>query len=544
MDRRSFLAGMPLAVAGIMHAPSVLRASSRALPSAMRPHPFVDAHPEAVFIRRTQVADKLDAVAKRAEGLAFAREYFAASESDGIPFTDALTIKPNLTCTFGTGASPEGMGIITDISFLDGLFAGIRETGFPGFNMYAREGNWMSNGYCSSEYQVTGVPMNAVAQAHGMHLFDFATGRLIYNVSVESMQSGTEVVWKDIPDGVVFKRVGYLAPFHDEHTWLLNVAKFKTHGMGVTLCAKNMQGTAVSPYVRFCEGLDSTAQHPQSILKDFHADREQRVQERYQAHLAAGVPRWDRPGRDASGGFSMETWAQRTCDSLSIRRDGLHMVEGIYGRNGNGFTAGPGQNNTPQEFMSNLLIFGKNPFLVDVIGTWLAGHEPGNFGLYHIARERGMCHSFNPADIAVYEWNSGTPILARLEDMSRTPLLCPYLRKDYDGGSEAEYHMVDEPFDYGAVPTTPLVSPSECTVRALINPVRDSALFEYTLPAAGRAAIAIFSVTGTCVWRGGENWHEAGAHALRWQRGTLPAGMYIVRLHSRSGHAHARVVLL
>ncbi|MEN6605674.1 MAG: hypothetical protein ABFD60_00395, partial [Bryobacteraceae bacterium] len=37
-------------------------------------HPFIESNPKAVFIRRTHVAQKMDAVAKRNEGLALARQ--------------------------------------------------------------------------------------------------------------------------------------------------------------------------------------------------------------------------------------------------------------------------------------------------------------------------------------------------------------------------------------------------------------------------------------------------------------------------------------
>ena len=37
------------------------------------------------------------------------------------------------------------------------------------------------------------------------------------------------------------------------------------------------------------------------------------------------------------------------------------------------------------DYMTNILIFGMDPLRVDLIGKWLGGHEPGNFGLFHIA---------------------------------------------------------------------------------------------------------------------------------------------------------------
>jgi hypothetical protein len=98
--------------------------------------------------------------------------------------------------------------------------------------------------------------------------------------------------------------------------------------------------------------------------------------------------------------------------------------------------------------MTNLLIFGKDAFRVDLIGTWLAGHEPGNFCFFHIARERGLSTVVNPVDIPLYRWDKDNPQQASLGDFARTPLVTPYLRQDYNGQTEALYHLVDEPFDY------------------------------------------------------------------------------------------------
>ena len=98
-----------------------------------------------------------------------------------------------------------------------------------------------------------------------------------------------------------------------------------------------------------------------------------------------------------------------------------------------------------------MLIFGRDPFRVDIIGTWLAGHEPGNFGLFHIARERGLTTVVNPWEIPVYLWNRYSPQPLYLRDMKRTPLVTPYLRRDYNGQNEAEYHLVDEPLDYRSI---------------------------------------------------------------------------------------------
>ena len=71
----------------------------------------------------------------------------------------------------------------------------------------------------------------------------------------------------------------------------------------------------------------------------------------------------------------METWATRCIDNNSVLKPGLNVIEGIYGRDGNGFYQGP-HNGAAQDFLTNIIIFGKNTFYVDIIGKWLGGHEP------------------------------------------------------------------------------------------------------------------------------------------------------------------------
>ena len=218
--------------------------------------------------------------------------------------------------------------------------------------------------------------------------------------------------------------------------------------MGMTLCAKNLQGMCVSPYVRFCENEISTSQHPNYVLKDFQPDFADRIAALHAQHLGGGVPRWDRPGTNYNSGYGMERWAQRTCDSLSVTDVGLNVIEGIYGRNGNGFMKGPGPDGQAEDFLTNILIFGKEALRVDIVGTWLAGHEPGNFGFFHIARERGLSTVINPWEIPVYFWTTENPQPTSLSNFERTPLLTTYLRRNYDEQKEPEYHMVDERFTY------------------------------------------------------------------------------------------------
>ena len=101
--------------------------------------------------------------------------------------------------------------------------------------------------------------------------------------------------------------------------------------------------------------------------------------------------------------------------------------------------------------MSNVIIFGKDPFRVDIIGKWLGGHEPGNFGLFHCAIDRGMSTALDPKKVPVYIWDNGEATLTPLDELERTPLLTYYLPRTYGGQTESPYHLCDELFDYNSV---------------------------------------------------------------------------------------------
>ena len=44
--------------------------------------------------------------------------------------------------------------------------------------------------------------------------------------------------------------------------------------------------------------------------------------------------------------------------------------------------------------MTNIPIFGKDAFRVDIIGTWLAGHEPGNGNFLYLAEQHSRFTDF------------------------------------------------------------------------------------------------------------------------------------------------------
>jgi hypothetical protein len=156
------------------------------------------------------------------------------------------------------------------------------------------------------------------------------------------------------------------------------------------------------------------------------------------------IPRWITPDGDPSGGLWMETHSSRCLDNNSVLHPLVNIIEGIYGREGP-FLAGPGPGGYGVDLLTNLVIFGKNALHVDNVGVYLAGHEPGNFGLFHLAMERGLSQFLDPRNIPVYQWRlDGHARRMPIEAFPRAAIRTPYLQQP----GEPPYHMVDEPCDY------------------------------------------------------------------------------------------------
>jgi hypothetical protein len=167
-------------------------------------------------------------------------------------------------------------------------------------------------------------------------------------------------------------------------------------------------------------------------------DVDARVNRYFANHVKLGYARYDSPAELSA--MHQEIWAHKTCDNMSVLKTGLAMIEGIYARDGDGFGTG-------NDYLTNLVMFGKDKFRLDLIGLYLGGHEPGNVNLYRIAKERGLSDTFNPSEVPIYEWADGRAVPRKLTDFPRTPLKTYYLQK----AGEPKYHLVNEPFDYDKI---------------------------------------------------------------------------------------------
>lgn len=519
MRRRTFLQSAGLLGAASFVGPAHVLAASRQSARYFDLHPFLAAHPEAVFIQHTTSATRYDEPSKKEAGLALARQLFRGREDGGTPLSHKIALKPNM-------AGP------TDASFVEGLIEGMKELGLAGEQFYLREGNVLADGYHPNGDELN--PFRPVATRTGARLNQLDSGRQMYQASLADLQEGTEVIWKEVPGGVIFRRLGYVAPTNAPDAWNLSVAKLKAHGMGLTLCSKNWQGTTVVPHIHFCERLDQlvTAERPAAFVADVNPEYLDNVTRLHAQHLQAGVPRWDRPGSDYNSGWGMEGWAQKTVDNLSVSPIGVSIIEGIWAGNA----------------LTHVLLFGINPVKVDIIGHWLGGHEPGNFGFFHAARDRGLTDQLNPRWIPVYDWNDGVPALLSLEDLARTPIPSYYLRRDYGGQTETEYHLVNEPFDYGT--NTAVLSPEDAQPGVWVlrpnypNPFNEATLIEYRLPKEARVRLEVRDTLGQVVDVLVDGRQPAGAHVAAWSAPRRASGTYFCRLLGEGFEQTRRMTLL
>ncbi|MBN1996208.1 DUF362 domain-containing protein [candidate division KSB1 bacterium] len=528
ISRRRFISSM----SGMIGA-SVLPRLGRAVPNLSAEYfgvsPFIENNPNAVFIMETQVGSKFDADAKKQAGYQFGQSVFVplTKEQGGFPVSQRVAIKPNLTerGKWQNGYTTElSMGVVTDVYFIEGLINSFVDLGMKGNQFYIREVNGAADiaegGYIDMAQRI-GMDAAVVSQK-------------------ASSLGANQVVWSDVTDGVFFKKIPHLWPFNAPDTFTLNVAKLKSHGMGMTLCAKNLQGTIAASYQKHCteynREMDISVQHQ-------HADAKQVISQNYQRHLNIGIPRWDRPGQ--YGGIWQETWASRCLDNNSALKPHLHIIEGIYGHDGN-FIQGP-HDGFAADFMTNLILFGKNPFYVDIIGNWIAGHEPGNFGLFHLAKERGFIQTFDPAGIPLYQWNAeGQVQLADYTKLQRTPLKTYYLQRDYNGQNEPYWHMVDEAYNYSSISSKDTAAyPERFQLQQNYpNPFNESTTICFTVPETAYVRLYIYNIHGEQVGRLVEGFIAPGFYHNTWNSQGLPSGHYFYKLTAGGFESVRRMVMV
>ena len=260
-----------------------------------------------------------------------------------------------------------------------------------------------------------------------------------------------------------------------------------------------------------------------------------------------GIPRWDKPDEEKDGGLHMETWVQRMIDSYSVTPTGLNIVEGIYSQDGNGFGIGPHEKLGPygvtsRDYMSNMVIFGIDAFRVDIITHWLGGHEPGNFGLFHIGIERGMSDVLDPHDIPVYLWKDGQATLTKLEKLKRTPLVTYYITRDYNGQNEPFFHLCDEPFDYSAWKAGKRTGDCTPSIKELGRDSKNNMVMELSLPKREYVYVDVLNNKGEVIGHLIADDLESGVHQVVWDGFDQP-GIYSFYIKGMGWDTERKVVV-
>lgn len=261
LTRREFLRTGALAVGAI---PGFrLAGASLGIPQAyFGLHPFIERNSKAVFIRRTRVAEIGDQESKKREGLMLAREIFLPMGQPGIPITHRIVLKPNYMAT----AAQFYEGVVTGLKEV-----GLRQLHFVEANDYP---GWGQAGYVQINERL-GVQMNE-PERRPRHL-----------------RENWDINWSTVPEAVVYKRIPHFVPVNEPDAWLLNIAKWKTHGMCMSLSVKNEQGLVVIPYTRFCVGWRMVTGVPDFMKPDIQPNVEAVIKKFFDRHVKLNYDRYD-----------------------------------------------------------------------------------------------------------------------------------------------------------------------------------------------------------------------------------------------------------
>jgi hypothetical protein len=497
-------------------------------------HPFIKAHPDAVFINLTDVKEKTDKKDIYDASHKLSSEMFV-STSGGSGFSNATKIaaKPNWTSSKLNVNDPTyHLGITTDLNFIEGFLSGVKTRGPQSFSLRDCAS---PDGIYRNDWGELGF--FAMGERNNFDIQDFAAKE------PWEYENG-EIIYKEVNNGVIFKEVGFMAPMNAPDSFLINMAKFKTHSMGVTASVKNLQGTVARRLHQFCNAADAFRTMDERFHRFYQPGYTERVAELHKKHVEAGIPRWNSAmiGAVRYSGPNMEKWTQIMLDAYStfpIGTNDIHIVEGIYMRDGDGFSGGQHEGGRrAMDYMSNNVVFGRDPFRVDIISHWLAGHEPGNFGLFHIGIERGFSNVLDPFDIPVYIWENGEAKKVNLDTLKRTPLVTPYLRND----DEDRYHMCDEPFDYKAWKETGKIAKAEPSIRALGTDSKNNIVMEMNVPQKGDVLVDILNNNGDLIGRLFADDLEPGVHQVVWDGFAAP-GLYTTYVKGMGWDAESEIVI-
>ena len=359
---------------------------------------FVQEHPDAVFVRRTQAASFEDRPAFRQAGHAMAQSLLSTSSSDGDGRT--FVLKPNVV--HGRVRDDEtkelvggDQGIVTHPEFVAGIIQRLQEMG--AHKIIVAEGGGPT-------------PMGPAFEDQGYVRMTQEMGVELADLNKETGQYGEdELNWTPVK-GVVFKEIPFVRPINDPDVVFINVPTMKTHNLGiVSLCGKALQGTIAMGYRHFCSDLEDGVRRVPGAAEHYQPNLMDGIRSQFEVHRRNGYPRWD------VNGTRLEAYAQRTCDAVMGINGFFNIVEGVIGRDGTAFRQG-------KDHLTNLSIAGINPVTVDAITAYLMGHDPTKIGFLRLAAERGL-GSVDPSEVTVFLLTDDGPVeCCQLDEIGRTEL--------------------------------------------------------------------------------------------------------------------------
>lgn len=351
--------------------------------------PFVDEHPEAVFIWRTQMASMDEYTPERlAEvGRCVARDLLRrVPEPSHAPQRQALVVKPNICGGPREGEDPSAWrhqpGESTNVDVVRGFLEQLGELGATPDRITLTEGR-------------SGLDLTHIFRYSG---YEYMCERL----GVELMNNGRDpygpddLNWAELENSVVFRDIPIVRPVNDPGVDLISIATMKAHPLALTtLAVKNLQGLVAYGYKHFCHGLEVLEKgedwYTPEVLSHFHSDLRATLEPLCHQHQQDD-PTWTL--RD-------ELYANRACDNLLALHPMISIVEGVVARGGTGYRRG-------EDLLANTLVAGINPVHVDAVATYLMGQDPNRPNYLRVAAERGF-GTRDPFAVEAYLMTSDGP---------------------------------------------------------------------------------------------------------------------------------------
>ncbi len=332
----------------------------------VKPQPFVAAHPDAVFIWRTQM-QSMDQYTS--DNLACIGQEVAQALLEPDPQGCVrLVVKPNICGGPREGEDPAAWrhqpGESTNVDVVRGFLEALKGMGAATDAITVIEGR-------------SGLDLEHIFRYSGYEYMCRTMGVRLVNNGKDPYDPD-DLNWVDLPDGVVFREIPVVRPVNDPDTALINIATMKAHPLALTtLCVKNLQGLVAYRYKHFCHHLEileaGENRYTPEVLSHFRTGLRQILEPACRRHQQED-PEWNL--RD-------ELYANRACDSLLALRPMISVVEGVLARGGTGYRRG-------EDVLANTLVAGINPVHVDAVATYLMGQDPDRPNYLRLAAERGL----------------------------------------------------------------------------------------------------------------------------------------------------------